>query len=89
MIEATLDERHKRYGYYSEVCETTYAIRDAVMAQIDLRGTKLAADQLYSIEMICVKLARLINGDPDYDDNWRDIAGYSQLIVDRLSGRAR
>ena len=34
--------------------------------------------------MICHKLGRIINGDPNYDDSWLDIAGYAQLIVNRL-----
>lgn len=89
MIDDTLNERHARYGYYADVCETTYAIRDVVKEHIASRATVLAVDQLYSIEMICVKLARMINGDPNYEDNWRDIAGYAQLIVDRLTGKPR
>lgn len=29
--------------------------------------------------MICNKIARAVNGDPQYFDNWRDIAGYATL----------
>ena len=29
--------------------------------------------------MICNKIARAVNGDPQYFDNYRDIAGYATL----------
>ena len=34
--------------------------------------------------MICHKIGRIINGDANYEDSWRDIAGYAQLVADRL-----
>ena len=34
--------------------------------------------------MIVNKLARIYNGDPNYSDSWRDIAGYATLVADRL-----
>jgi hypothetical protein len=37
--------------------------------------------------MICHKIGRAINGDPDYDDTWVDMAGYPQLVADRLRGK--
>lgn len=34
------------------------------------------------------KLARIASGDPNYIDNYRDIAGYAQLIADYLEKEA-
>jgi hypothetical protein len=34
--------------------------------------------------MIVHKLARIVNGDPNYGDSWRDIEGYAKLVADRL-----
>jgi hypothetical protein len=39
--------------------------------------------------MICQKMARIAVGDADYLDNWIDIAGYAQLVADRLQGIER
>ena len=39
--------------------------------------------------MIQHKIGRILNGDPNYDDNWRDICGYSQLVLDELNGVKR
>ena len=32
--------------------------------------------------MILHKLARILNGDPNYVDSWHDIAGYAILVED-------
>jgi sulfur carrier protein ThiS len=39
---------------------------------------------LESLDMIANKIARIVNGDPYYKDSWQDIAGYAQLIVNKL-----
>jgi len=39
--------------------------------------------------MILHKIARIVNGDPDYTDSWHDIAGYAKLVEDRLNGIGR
>jgi hypothetical protein len=39
--------------------------------------------------MICHKIGRIVNGDPDYFDSWIDVAGYAQLVADRLNGLER
>jgi hypothetical protein len=38
-----------------------------------------------SFDMIANKIARILCGDPKYIDNYRDIIGYIQLIIDSLS----
>ena len=47
----------------------------------------LADDQRETLEMVAHKIGRILNGDPDYDDSWVDIAGYAKLIADRLQAR--
>lgn len=37
-----------------------------------------------ALEMICHKMARILNGKPDYEDNWQDIAGYATLVLQEL-----
>ena len=53
------------------------------------RWLNLADDQREALEMIAHKIGRILNGDPDYDDSWVDIAGYAQLVADRLRGIER
>ena len=35
--------------------------------------------------MIASKMARIVNGDPNYIDNWHDIAGYATLVEQELN----
>lgn len=45
---------------------------------------KLSNEQKLSLDMIANKMARAVNGDVNYIDNYADICGYSQLVVDSL-----
>ena len=37
-----------------------------------------------SLDMIQHKIARILNGDPNYQDSWVDVIGYAQLALDRI-----
>lgn len=45
----------------------------------------LRPDAKEAIEMIFHKIGRILNGDPDYDDSWRDCGGYSKLVEQRIT----
>lgn len=49
------------------------------------KWNSLAADQKEALEMIAHKVGRILNGDPNYDDSWIDIAGYATLVAKRLN----
>lgn len=38
-----------------------------------------------SLDLICNKLARIVNGDPFYDDSWHDVGGYAKLVEIELA----
>ena len=84
-IGQTLDERGKRYGKFRGHAEITQSLKD-VMTQESTNWKLLADDQKEALEMIAHKIGRILNGDPNYDDSWVDIAGYSKLVADRLQG---
>ena len=85
-ITETLQERGKRYGVFTRHAEISQQLKEV----INQYQTKvLAADQQEALDMICHKIGRIINGDPDYADSWHDIAGYAQLVADRLNGTDR
>ena len=44
----------------------------------------MSADQREAIHMILVKLSRILYGNSNHADHWDDIAGYAQLIANRL-----
>ena len=81
-IEATLAERGSRYGDFESVAETTRALM-RTLADAD-KFDELSSAQYEALHMICSKMARIVNGDPDYTDNWHDIAGYAKLVEDTI-----
>ena len=88
-IDEVLSERGARYGKFSEHAVISQDLRTTVNMYVVKRGCDLEADQREALDMICHKIARIINGDPGYADNWVDIAGYAQLVADRLQGVVR
>jgi hypothetical protein len=52
-------------------------------------NSELEDDQIEALDMIASKIARIVNGNPDHVDSWVDIAGYAQLVADRLQGEVR
>ena len=88
-INQILTERGERYGKFVNHARISQSLKRVIADQLEARPLLLTADQQEALEMICHKIARIINGDPDYADSWTDIAGYAQLVADRLQGVER
>ena len=88
-IDEVLSERGARYGTFKGHAEISQHLKMTVKRYLEKREQHLADDQREALEMICHKLARIINGDPNYHDSWTDVAGYAQLVADRLQGVVR
>ena len=84
-IQATLDERGTRYGEFMGHAEITCELKGIIAQYAITREKKLEPDQIEALDMICHKIGRILNGDPDYADSWHDIAGYAQLVANRLN----
>lgn len=85
--EALITERGSRYGKFKDGAEIMQSLKDTVR---DVDGwNNLTASQKEALDMIQHKIGRILNGDPTYDDSWKDIAGYATLIVNELNGEAK
>ena len=85
-IDATLSERGQRYGDFEDHAKAAMAIRGVLLTLLGPeKFDSLEPDQIEALIMISHKLARIVNGDPHYDDSWRDVAGYAQLVANRLA----
>ena len=80
-VEATLAERGKSYGEFRDGAKIAMDMFAIVTAAPSYAA--MTADKQYAAFMVCAKLARLLNGDPEHRDSWLDIAGYAQLAHDR------
>ena len=88
-VNDTLDARAVEYGKFIEGAEIMQMLKRVVRNALDNRDKTLAHDQAEAMDMIIHKIGRIINGNPDVMDHWLDIAGYAQLVADRLNGRIR
>jgi hypothetical protein len=88
-IDTTLTDRGKRYGTFAGHAEVSQQLKEVLSTNLLTRGKVLDEDQREALEMICHKMARIVNGDPNYADSWVDIAGYAKLVADRLGGLRR
>ncbi len=82
--EAILKERGARYGKFTDHARISQ--NSLRMLSSEPGWHNLSDDQKEALTLICHKMARIINGDPNYSDSWRDIAGYAELVAKRLEG---
>jgi hypothetical protein len=91
-VAATLQQRGSRYGDFTDHARIAQDLQD-VMRQA---GRKVSGEgwarcnavQRQALTVIADKIARILNGDPNYADNWHDIQGYAKLVEDRLEDKA-
>lgn len=81
-VNEMLAGRESRYGSFQGHAKIAQGLKAVMHERSGWDG--LADDQKESLEMIQHKIARILNGDPNYLDNWVDLVGYAQLVVNRL-----
>jgi hypothetical protein len=78
-IEKVLNERAQTYGQYHMVSKISQDVKKVIR---NSPNYPLMPDYMKeSLDLIANKLARILNGDPLYDDSWRDISGYCTLVL--------
>jgi hypothetical protein len=96
-IQATIKERTNHCGPFPGHARITQQLKHAIRLHktgkfVYVNGERrpfLADDQQEALDMICHKIGRIVNGDPNHADSWHDIAGYAQLVADRINGVER
>lgn len=95
-VQAVLDERGSRYGDFSDHARLAQqlqaCLREHKIPNMCIGGMPtyhqpyLSLDSVKKQALIVItdKLARILNGDPNYADNWVDIQGYARLVEERL-----
>lgn len=81
-IDKTLSEREQRYGDFTDVATTAQALQDTMRAAPG--WDRLDPVQRQGLTAISDKIGRILSGDPNYPDNWHDIAGYAAIVEQRL-----
>jgi hypothetical protein len=81
-IDSTLQERADHYGSFEHHAKIAQDLQRVLHAEAG--WARLADDQRQALTVIMDKVARMLNGDPAYRDNWHDIVGYAKLVDDRM-----
>ena len=82
-IDETLKERGKQYGDFVGHAEITQRLKRAM--ERSPKWNCISDDKREALDMIVHKIARILNGDPEFHDSWHDIVGYAKLVADSLS----
>lgn len=77
-----LAARGDRYGAFLDNAAISQALKGIMRSHAG--WGKLDPDMREALEQACLKISRILCGDPSYADNWIDIAGYATRVADRL-----
>jgi hypothetical protein len=83
-INETLAQRGENYGEFMDNARAAQNFKSYIRKEHKATWDGMAYDQKEALDMIFHKIARILNGDPDYADSWIDIAGYATLVANRL-----
>lgn len=76
--DALIEERGETHGSWERQARLAQTLKGCItMTQEPIRT--LSKGQREAIDMICVKLSRIVVGNPNEADHWRDIQGYARL----------
>lgn len=78
MTDKLLSDRGKTHGQYFRQAAVTQMQRELFRSCTE-GWAKLTPVQKDALEMISVKISRILTGDPNHKDHWDDIAGYATL----------
>ena len=74
-MESLLNDRTRTHGHFVEQFRLSQELKE-ILRQYN--WNKLSDVQKEALEMIVMKISRIVTGDPTHDDHWTDIAGYAK-----------
>ena len=80
-IDTIISERNLVHGDYTVQATMTQDMKDTVRSGPNYNT--MSPSHREAVEMIAVKLARILCGNPNHRDHWDDIAGYARLASKR------
>jgi hypothetical protein len=79
--DSLLVEREKTHGLF----ETTADISQDLKNILHSRKQGLPSTQREALDMIATKIARILSGQANFKDHWKDLSGYSLLGMEACS----
>lgn len=84
-LQQILKDRKEKYGDFTKQSMASQDFKDVIKWNMCGKENLFDFDQKEALDMICHKLARIVNGSPNHVDSWLDIAGYALLVAERLN----
>ena len=79
-----LAEREHTHGSFSATALIAQRFKDISKSTPNWSGN-LTDVQRESLEAIFTKIARILSGDPNHPDHWRDVEGQARLVTETLA----
>lgn len=80
-----LEERQKTHGDFSLNAAISQDIKRVFK---NYQPNKMKVEQIEALDMIALKLSRILSGQADFKDHWDDIAGYAKLASEACDGKS-
>jgi hypothetical protein len=77
-VNDTLSQRAQTHGCFIENGRIMQALKDEIANSVN--WPTLSPHQKEALQMIQHKVGRILSGDANEPDHWKDIAGYSMLV---------
>lgn len=77
--DALIQDRKGTHGDWKVQSSIEQQLKNLIVHKANEHNLELADHQWAAIEMICVKISRILAGDANHADHWDDIAGYARL----------
>lgn len=74
--EKLTNERHNTHGDWTQQSRLAYELKNLLRQH---HHVDLTPGQMEALDMIAVKISRILTGNPNEPDHWDDIAGYAFL----------
>ena len=81
-LEKILEQRGSVHGNHLAGGAYTQGAKE--LMRDSLNWPVMKNDLKESLDVIQLKIARILNGDPEFEDHWIDIQGYVKIVLDRI-----
>ena len=79
-VRPLLNERGRTHGDFLRNAVISQTLKKYIREMSE--HTDLKPEHKESLDMICLKISRILSGHANFKDHWDDIAGYAKLGSD-------
>ena len=78
-----LVERQKTHGSFTQNAEISQELKFLIRAYVGTeQWAKMSRVHREALDMIALKLSRILSGQANFKDHWADLSGYSLLAME-------